>query len=670
MICLQSNRLTSSLKFKNICGIFYNIYPKSAMAQNKLHTNNEDGTLQDLKFDNLALRELPVDTSRVPGSRQVSGACFSLVTPTPVKSPKVVGVSKSALSLLDLSDNAIESKDFAEYFSGNKIMSGSEPASHCYCGHQFGYFSGQLGDGAAMYLGEVVNKSKQRWELQLKGSGLTPYSRTADGRKVLRSSIREFLCSEAIHNLGIPTTRAGSCITSDSRVIRDIFYDGNPKNEQCTVISRIAETFIRFGSFEIFKPTDEETGRAGPSVGQTDLLHKMLKYVSSTFFPDIVERFPDEETKLVEMYREICHKTAKLVAKWQCVGFCHGVLNTDNMSIVGLTIDYGPFGFMERYDPNYVCNGSDDGGRYSYKNQPDICEWNLQKLAEAIKEAVPLAKTTPVQEDYRKVYDAEYISIMRQKLGLYKEGEQDLKLIEDLLKTMEETSADFTNTFRSLSSMSLPGMENFSKSRGETIKLVSSTCFNLQELKTIYKPRMNPQQLQSILALVRENPAFLQIMTGGRMGMIMTEMNNLEKMEKLDDMTEDSLKKENVEKWTKWFDEYEKRLADEASVCNNLVKLNENRIIMMNKTNPAFILRNCVAQNAIEEAENGNYGEVHKLLNLLEHPFDEIHVTKPSTQEIAETSASCQQGVSDDDNQTMQYSLNKTPMWALQLKVT
>lgn len=618
-------------------------------------------------FDNLLLRTLPVDASKEPGSRQVSGACFSLVSPTPVNSPKVVAVSKEALSLLDIDDDFIGNDNFSHYFSGNKVMDGSETAAHCYCGHQFGYFSGQLGDGAAIYLGEVVNRKNERWELQLKGAGLTPYSRTADGRKVLRSSIREFLCSEAMHHLGIPTTRAGSCITSDSRVVRDIFYDGNPKNERCTIVSRIAETFLRFGSFEIFKPTDEQTGRSGPSVGRDDILKKMLDYVLSMFYPEVKEKYPDESVAFVEMYREICHRTAALAAKWQCVGFCHGVLNTDNMSIVGLTIDYGPFGFMERYNPEYICNGSDDGGRYSYKNQPDICEWNLKKLAEAWQKVVPLEKTEEVVEnDYKKVYLREYSTTMRKKLGLLQhELEDDSVLVKDLMSTMEETNADFTNTFRALSAMCLPGMNEFDSSKAEVLQKILQACFNLEELKTTYKPRMDQNQLQSIIALVRQNPMFLNMLGGGKMGMIMAELDNLGKLDSLKNTTAEDLQKQYMDKWNKWLDAYGKRLEKEVENAQDLRQLNSQRVKVMNATNPAFILRNHIAQNAIDEAENNNFKEVQRVLEMLKNPFDKYDV---ATQVNEETEA-CSSGQAACAHNP-QYSAVKTPLWALQLKVT
>lgn len=216
-----------------------------------------------------------------------------------------------------------------------------------------------MGDGAAIYLGEIINSKGERWELQLKGAGITPYSRDADGRKVLRSSIREFLCSEAMHHLGVPTTRSATCITSDDKVVRDMFYDGNPVLERCTVISRIAPTFIRFGSFEIFKIMDHMTGRRGPSVGRKDILITLTDYVIDTFYPNINNE-PNvcALEKYKEFFKEVVIRTAKTVAFWQTIGFCHGVLNTDNMSIIGLTLDYGPFGFLDRYDPDHVCNSS------------------------------------------------------------------------------------------------------------------------------------------------------------------------------------------------------------------------------------------------------------------------------------------------------------------------
>ena len=319
--------------FRAVCSVASN----TTQRIRNVVTGSTMSSFARLTFDNKALSELPLDETRLGGSRaSVPGACFALVDPTPVDNPQLVCHSKEALELIGIAEEDVAHEDFVQFFSGNRLFEGSTSAAHCYCGHQFGYFSGQLGDGAAMYLGEVMNAEGERWELQLKGAGPTPFSRHSDGRKVLRSSIREFLCSEAMHHLGVPTTRAGACVTSDSRVVRDIFYNGNPIMERCTIVSRIAPTFLRFGSFEIFKPEDMQTGRSGPSVGRKDILEKMLEYTIVTFFPDIGSSFEEDKHQCyLDFYSEVVRRTAVMVAKWQCVGFCHGVLNTDNMSIVG-----------------------------------------------------------------------------------------------------------------------------------------------------------------------------------------------------------------------------------------------------------------------------------------------------------------------------------------------
>lgn len=388
-----------------------------------------------------------------------SDACFSLVEPTPVLNPRLVSHSSSALRLLDLADSEVDRPDFADYFSGNKHIPGTRPAAHTYCGHQFGHFSGQLGDGAAMYLGEVMNHAGERIELQFKGAGLTPYSRSADGRKVLRSSIREFICSEAHHALGIPTTRAGTIVTSDTRVVRDILYDGNPIEERATIITRLAPSFLRFGSFELAKAEDSITGRAGPSAGRHDLIQQMLDYVIATFYADATRDALTQEDKYIAFFRELARRTANLVAQWQSVGWCHGVLNTDNMSILGLTIDYGPFGFMEHFDPEYICNGSDTegerrgeettwiirqtlasclcadrsmltlrtcfsvsplppAGRYRYESQPEICGWNLLKLSQNFESFAPKDRMREVVGEFEDMYDDAFLKINLRKFGV------------------------------------------------------------------------------------------------------------------------------------------------------------------------------------------------------------------------------------------------------------
>jgi len=599
--------------------------------------------LESLKFDNLALRTLPIDPQTEVYPRQVPGACFSRVDPTPLDNPQLVALSSSALKLIDVDETETDDQQFVQYFGGNKIIPGSEPSAHCYCGHQFGSFAGQLGDGATMYLGEVINAKGERWELQFKGAGLTPYSRSADGRKVLRSSIREFLCSEAMHHLGVPTTRAGTCVTSDSRVVRDIFYDGNPIHERCTVITRIAPTFLRFGSFEIFKGPDEQTGRKGPSHGRDDILDVMLDYAISTFYPEIDQTFEDRKAKILAFYTEVVTRTAKLVAHWQSVGFCHGVLNTDNMSILGLTIDYGPFGFMERFDPDFICNASDDGGRYTYAKQPEICKWNLGKFAEAIGAAVPIAETKEILE---RVYDAtfrqHYRTLMANKLGLtdMMEGEEVSNLddlIASLFDTMKQTGADFTNTFGVLSEIPYSSVtENYDVERRKALERLLAQCCSVEDLKRSLRSTMDPRQLQMLLMMAQSQPMFLAMM--GMEGKLRSELEKREKLQEIQHLTAETKAKRDKELWEVWIQSYEKALQKsfEKEAGRNTSQLAQNeRVKIMTAANPRFILRNWVAQNAISRAEEGDFNEVKNVLNLLENPFAsaDLQKTSPSSAE-------------------------------------
>ncbi|KAF8789037.1 Protein adenylyltransferase SelO like protein [Argiope bruennichi] len=579
-----------------------------------------------LKFDNLALRKLPIDPIDRNYVRTVNGACFSKVNPTPVKNPKLVAYSSSALSLLDITANESELEELVEYFSGNKILPGSEPAAHCYCGHQFGYFAGQLGDGAAIYLGEIINKKNERWEIQLKGAGLTPYSRTADGRKVLRSSIREFLCSEAMHFLGIPTTRAGTCITSDSKVIRDIFYDNHPKEEFCTIVLRIAPSFIRFGSFEIFKTVDPITGKVGPSVGRYEILYSLLDYVIETFYPGIHQNSSDAIQKYSDFFKEVVLRTARLVALWQSVGFCHGVLNTDNMSILGLTIDYGPFGFLDMYDPNHICNASDDGGRYSFIKQPEICLWNLQKFAEAIQHALPLDVSAPILELYEDEFQKTYLTKMRSKLGLIATADpEDEKLIQELFNGMENSGADFTNTFLSLLLVDSSDANRLSNSFDLVKQKIIENCYPLEVLLSTCQPNLNPAQLQTFLAIANGNPEFIAQL--GRAGLaIKRVLSQLQKAKDLEGMTEESKIANDQRIWDKWLNNYRVRLEkDKEAYAGDALSYNKERLNIMKNNNPRFILRNYIAQEAIEKAEKGDYSSVRRLVKILENPYDQCY---------------------------------------------
>ncbi|XP_012788684.2 protein adenylyltransferase SelO, mitochondrial isoform X2 [Sorex araneus] len=608
--------------------------------------------LAGLRFDNLALRALPVEPppAAPAAPRPVPGACFARAQPAPLRRPRVVALARPALALLGLPPPpAAALAEAALFFSGNALLPGAEPAAHCYCGHQFGQFAGQLGDGAAMYLGEVVTAAGARWELQLKGAGPTAFSRQADGRKVLRSSIREFLCSEAMFHLGIPTTRAGACVTSESSVVRDVFYDGNPKSEKCTVVLRIAPTFLRFGSFEIFKPTDEQTGRAGPSVGRNDIRVQMLDYVIGTFYPEIqAMHAADPVERNLAFFREVSRRTARMVAEWQCVGFCHGVLNTDNMSIVGLTIDYGPFGFMDRYDPEHVCNASDGAGRYAYNKQPEVCRWNLQKLAEALEPELPreLAEAS-LDEAFDAEFQKHYLWKMRRKLGLVStEQEDDGALVARLLETMHLTGADFTNTFSLLRTFPTdpesPDLEEF-------LAALAMQCATLDELRMAFRPRMDPRQLSMMLTLAQSNPQLLALIGSSR-ATLAKELERVEQQSRLEQLSPEELLSGNRERWTHWLAEYRARLEKDRAGASDADSWRAEHTRVMCASNPKYVLRNHLAQNAIEAAEKGDFSEVQRVLELLEAPYP-----RAGEAEEAEAVAS--------------YS-SKPPLWAAELCVT
>ncbi|MCW5872891.1 MAG: YdiU family protein, partial [Candidatus Eremiobacteraeota bacterium] len=313
-------------------------------------------------FDDLWVRSLPGEQEVRPGSRQVHGQCYSRVTPTPVHRPRLLAWSSEAAELLDWE----QTPEMAEVLGGNRVLPGMKPYAACYGGHQFGHWAGQLGDGRALTLGEVLNRRGERWEVQLKGAGPTPYSRRADGRAVLRSSVREFLCSEAMFHLGIPTTRALALVGTGEGVMRDMFYDGHPAEEPGAVVTRLAPTFVRFGNFEIFA-----------SRGETEVLRQLTEFV-------MAHHYPECKSDIYAFYDEVCRRTARLMAHWMRVGFVHGVMNTDNLSILGWTIDYGPYGWLDPYQLDFTPNTTDRNLRYCYGQQPRIGQWNLARLAEAL----------------------------------------------------------------------------------------------------------------------------------------------------------------------------------------------------------------------------------------------------------------------------------------------
>ena len=386
---------------------------------------SQDGSLIDLglRFDN--------SFARLPG------AFYTRLPPAPLPEPYLVGFSKAAGELIGVGEEEVP--ELIEAMAGNRQISGTDPLAAVYSGHQFGVYVPRLGDGRALLLGEAIGPTGEHWELQLKGSGKTPYSRMGDGRAVLRSSIREFLGSEALHHLGIPTTRALAVIGSDQPVFRETV-------ETAAVALRMSPTFIRFGSFEYFYWTQ-----------QYDALRQLADYVLARFYPDC----RTAEQPYLAFLEQVARRTARLVAQWQGVGFSHGVLNTDNMSILGLTIDYGPFGFMDAFDGGYICNHSDVNGRYAYNMQPQIAHWNLYALGQALVALTDDIDATKAAIDTYLVEYAEAIdAVFRAKLGLATERPEDESLIAALMDLLQATHVDWTIFWRALSTLKIDGSDN------------------------------------------------------------------------------------------------------------------------------------------------------------------------------------------------------------------
>ncbi|XP_063297748.1 protein adenylyltransferase SelO, mitochondrial-like [Pelobates fuscus] len=394
--------------------------------------------------------------------------------------------------------------------------------------------------------------------------------------------------------------------------------EGNPKEENCTIVLRIAPTFLRFGSFEIFKETDELTGRRGPSVNRNDVRIQMIDYVISTFYPDIQNTHAELKIgQNAAFFREITRRTARLVAEWQCVGFCHDVLNTDNMSIVGITIDYGPYGFMDRYDPDHICNGSENMGRYAYNKQPEFCKWNLGKLAESLVSELPVEiSQSIIDEEYDSEFQRWYMQKMRKKLGLIQaELEEDSSLISDLLETMNKTGADFTNTFRVLSKYA----GNF-VSAEDFLDILTEQYASLDELKVVFKPKMDPRQLSVMLMLAQSNPQLFALI--GTKANICKELDRIERYNKLQESSEDQLLSNNRALWEEWLHKYSTRLSKDHATTGDNDTFVAERVKIMDSNNPAFVLRNYIAQNAIDAAEKGDFSEVQRVLRMLENPYD------------------------------------------------
>lgn len=386
-------------------------------------------------------KELPADAILENSRRQVKNACFSFVTPKHTKKPELLHVSPEMLLTLGLSKADAKSEDFLNIFTGNKILENTKPYAMCYGGHQFGNWAGQLGDGRAINLFEVTHHNKH-WALQLKGSGETPYSRTADGLAVLRSSIREYLCSEAMYHLGVPTTRALSLALSGDQVLRDVMYNGNPAYEKGAIVCRVSPSFLRFGNYQILAANQD-----------LETLKILVNYTIKHYFPELGE--PSKQTYLA-FFNAVTQRTLKMIIEWQRVGFVHGVMNTDNMSILGLTIDYGPYGWLEGFDFGWTPNTTDSQNkRYRFANQPNMGLWNLYQLANAlfplVDEAEPFQN---ILEQYKVDFEKGSLKMMRNKLGLIKEEESDILLIQELEDNLQLIETDMTIFFRNLSRFS------------------------------------------------------------------------------------------------------------------------------------------------------------------------------------------------------------------------
>lgn len=426
--------------------------------------------LSDTLFSNTFTSELPGDESYDVSQRFTPNVCYSLVHPTPAPQPKWIGFSTELANTLGV--QAPPSEEDLKILSGIKTPDGSKPFALCYGGHQFGHWAGQLGDGRAITLGEIKASNSSRWEIQLKGAGLTPYSRTADGKAVLRSSVREFLASEAMYHLDVPTTRALALVLTGEPVLRDMFYNGNIEAEPGAIVTRVAPTFLRFGNFEILAAQKNK-----------DLMERLLKWSVKNHFPELQEVSEKDLPK--EWFKIISKRTAYLIAEWMRVGFVHGVMNTDNMSILGLTIDYGPYGWLEEYDPSWTPNTTDlPGRRYCFGRQASIGYWNLQCLASALH--IMMDDKNAIEEglnEYTNEFQRCFFEMMSNKLGLAPlnlEGDQEfLRDFDDLLQSLR---ADMTLFYRNLNSWDpRRKKEDLEKS----LELLISSCYEVPDDKSL-----------------------------------------------------------------------------------------------------------------------------------------------------------------------------------------
>jgi serine/tyrosine/threonine adenylyltransferase len=396
----------------------------------------------DIDWKSRLVTVLPQDPETRNFSRKVAHAVHSHTLPTAVSNPRLLGWSQALGDKLGIAKPNSNDSLSLNQLSGNALHPKMKPHSLRYGGHQFGHWAGQLGDGRAISLGEFETTEMGWQEYQMKGAGPTPYSRRADGRAVLRSSVREFLCSEAMHGLGVPTTRALCLVGTGDEVLRDMFYDGNAKNEPGAIVGRVAPSFLRFGNFEILAADQE-----------FDLLKLLLQFLVQNFIPELDAADPDLPLQYLKWISE---RTARLVAQWMSFGFVHGVMNTDNMSALGLTIDYGPYGWLEDFDFNFTPNTTDaQGRRYCYGRQFEMAQWNLIRLAEAL---LPLvhgqnaeASAIKILEDCAQLYETDFQMMFSKKCGLT-ESQNSSQILSEMFSHLSNTQLDFTLFFRGLGS--------------------------------------------------------------------------------------------------------------------------------------------------------------------------------------------------------------------------
>ena len=504
--------------------------------------------LHEVEFSNSFVEELPGEIAESNRPRQVPGACYSRVAPTPVADPHLLAWSEELAQHLGL-ERPPERGLSVDALAGNLVTPSMKPFAARYGGHQFGSWAGQLGDGRAISLGEVTASDGSPWEVQLKGAGPTPYSRRADGRAVLRSSLREFLCSEAMHWLGVPTTRALSLVATGDAVVRDMFYDGHPQAEPGAIVARVAPTFVRFGNFEIMA-----------AMGELENLRRLADYVIRRHYPELGE---PAEAVYLQWFEEVSRRTAVMIAGWMTVGFVHGVMNTDNMSILGATIDYGPYGWLEPYEPEWTPNTTDvSGRRYAFGQQPRVALWNLLMLARAISPLVSDGEAlTGGLEAYRTTLAETHRELTLRKLGLDAgPPAEDERLLKSLETALVASGVDMTRFFRHLS-YGVPVLEPPASEAAAVKEVLDASTYSG---------------------------------TGDH----------------------DLL--------TSWLQEYAGRLRVQGRPAQAVREL-------MLAANPKYVLRNYLAQNAIEAAEAGELGPLQRLMRVLRTPYAE----HPEHEELA-----------------------------------